>query len=95
MAVISEKQRRSRSNSTVMNMGVIFWQFNNDWQSPSWSTLDFTGNWKMSHNMIKSTFADLLVTSYFTNDVFNVWIANDMLYQINNAYICVSLYQYN
>ena len=52
MAVISEKQRRSRSNSTVMNMGVIFWQFNNDWQSPSWSTLDFTGNWKMSHNMI-------------------------------------------
>jgi len=85
MATISEKQRRSRSNSTVNNMGVIYWQFNTDWQSPSWSTLDYSGNWKVSHNMIKSTFAPLLVTSYFTNGTFDVWVVNDGLSQINDA----------
>ena len=95
MATISEKQRRSRSNSTVNNMGVIFWQFNTDWQAPSWSTTDYSGNWKVSHNMIKSTFAELLVTSYFTNGTFNVWAVNDRLTTFVDAQVCVRLYQFN
>lgn len=34
------------------NTGSVYWQFNNDWPAPSWSTLDYSGNWKVSHNMI-------------------------------------------
>ena len=57
--------------------------------------MDYSGNWKMSHNMIKSTFEKLLVTSYFTNGTFNVWAVNDGLTPIVDAQICIRLYQFN
>lgn len=30
-------------------MGLMYWQLNDIWQSATWSTLDFTGRWKMAH----------------------------------------------
>jgi beta-mannosidase len=48
MQTVFEKQRRGRSVTNVKNMGSIYWQFNTDWQAPSWSGIDYSGNWKVS-----------------------------------------------
>ena len=48
MSTSFEKQRRARSAPNIKNMGSIYWQFNTDWQAPSWSTMDYSGNWKAS-----------------------------------------------
>mmetsp|Transcript_16175 Transcript_16175/g.27372 ORF Transcript_16175/g.27372 Transcript_16175/m.27372 type:complete len:197 (-) Transcript_16175:720-1310(-) len=48
MQTVFEKQRRGKSVSNIKNMGSIYWQFNTDWQAPSWSALDYSGNWKVS-----------------------------------------------
>jgi len=43
---------------------------NVNWQAPSWATLDYSGNWKVSHNMVKNIFAEVLITGYFNGDIF-------------------------
>ena len=95
MATIFEKERRARSDPMVKNMGCIYWQNTVDWQTPSWATLDYTGNWKMSHNMVGRTFNEVLLTSNIETNtttgekIFNVYIVNDGLNVLENAEIFI------
>lgn len=43
-------------------MGTLYWQLNDMWMGPSWSSLDWKGNWKALHYMAKRFFAPLLVS---------------------------------
>lgn len=43
-------------------MGTLFWQLNDMWMGPSWSSLDWKGNWKALQYMAKRFFAPLLIS---------------------------------
>jgi beta-mannosidase len=43
-------------------MGTLYWQLNDCWPAPSWSSIDSVGRWKALHYMAKSFFAPLLVS---------------------------------
>lgn len=43
-------------------MGALYWQLNDLWAAPSWSSLDWKGNWKVLHHMTKRFFAPILVS---------------------------------
>ena len=43
-------------------MGALYWQLNDMWPAPSWSSLDWKGNWKALHYMARRFFAPLLIT---------------------------------
>lgn len=43
-------------------MGTLYWQFNDVWPAPTWSSLDWHGNWKALHFMAKRFYAPLLVS---------------------------------
>jgi len=58
-------QGRAMSIPKINSMGTIFWQINANWQTASWATLDYSGNWKLSHSMIKQIFSPTHVTGYF------------------------------
>lgn len=68
MRTAFERQKRFMSTPNIKNMGTIYWQFNTNWQGPGWATLDYSGNWKVSHNMIKNIFDPLQVNGFFTKD---------------------------
>lgn len=68
MKVEFERERRFMSTPNIKNMGSIYWQFNTNWQAPGWATLDYSGNWKMSHNMIKDVFKPVQVNGFFTHN---------------------------
>ena len=88
-----EKQRRGRSlYKTVLNMGSIYWQINTNWQAPSWSTLDYSGNWKPSHNMIEKTFADTMLSPVIEKGVFKLWAISD---HFNTKKVSVRIALYN
>jgi beta-mannosidase len=59
-------------------MGTIFWQLNDCWPAPTWSSIDYYGNWKALHYEARASFEDLTVlantkvlgkeTYYLVND---------------------------
>jgi beta-mannosidase len=43
-------------------MGTLYWQLNDCWAAPSWSSIDVFGRWKALHYMAKNFFAPLLIS---------------------------------
>jgi beta-mannosidase len=43
-------------------MGALYWQLNDCWPAPSWSSIDSAGRWKALHYMARAFFAPLLVS---------------------------------
>lgn len=60
-------------------MGTLFWQLNDVWPAPTWSSIDYYGNWKALQYQVKADFEDLAVVEkidelgkeayYFVSDV--------------------------
>ncbi|ORY97117.1 hypothetical protein BCR41DRAFT_228265 [Lobosporangium transversale] len=45
-------------------MGALYWQLNDIWPAPTWSSIEHCGRWKPLHNFMKHSFADILVSGY-------------------------------
>ena len=39
-------------------MGTLYWQLNDVWAAPSWSTVDVDGRWKAAHYEVKRSYAE-------------------------------------
>ncbi len=44
-------------------MGTLYWQLNDCWQAPTWSSIDYFGNWKALHYTVKNDYEDVAVVS--------------------------------
>lgn len=42
-------------------MGTLYWQFNDCWPAPTWSGIDYFGNWKALQYEMKKDYADVAV----------------------------------
>jgi beta-mannosidase len=42
-------------------MGTLYWQLNDCWQAPTWSSIDYHGNWKALQYEVKKDFEDVAV----------------------------------
>lgn len=42
-------------------MGVLYWQLNDVWQGPSWSSLNADGSWRLAHHLAAEFFRPVLV----------------------------------
>jgi beta-mannosidase len=60
-------------------MGALYWQLNDTWPGPSWSSIDYFHRWKALHYMARRFFAPLLVS--MVEDVskrqVEIWATND------------------
>lgn len=43
--------------------GTLYWQVNDCWPAPTWSSIDYFGNWKALHYQVKTDFQDVAVLS--------------------------------
>jgi beta-mannosidase len=55
-------------------MGALYWQLNDLWPGPTWSSLDWLGNWKALHYMAKRFYAPILVSGVENTDDFSAAI---------------------
>ncbi|MCB0644574.1 MAG: hypothetical protein KDC44_23180, partial [Phaeodactylibacter sp.] len=60
-------------------MGTLYWQLNDAWPAPSWSSIDYYGNWKAVHYALKELYADLLLLPKATDSGWDLGIASDRL----------------
>lgn len=62
-------------------MGTLYWQLNDIWAAPTWSSLDCCGRWKALHYMARNFFAPVLVSIVENLEtlVYEVWVTSDRL----------------
>jgi len=41
--------------------GTIYWQLNDCWPAPTWSTIDYYGNWKAAHYQVQQDFKNISI----------------------------------
>lgn len=59
-------------------MGTLYWQLNDLWPVCSWSSLEYSGKWKLLHYVAKRFYAPVLVTAFEEpTGEFAVWAVND------------------
>ncbi|XP_021509299.1 beta-mannosidase [Meriones unguiculatus] len=81
--VKTETEFYMRSRSEIVDgdghtMGALYWQLNDIWQAPSWSSLEYGGKWKMLHYFAQRFFAPLLPVGFEDGDVFYVYGVSDL-----------------
>ena len=59
--------------------GTLYWQVNDCWPAPSWSSIDYYGNWKALHYQMKKDFEDLAVVAKY-NDLTSIdyYLVNEL-----------------
>ncbi|XP_017085650.1 beta-mannosidase [Drosophila eugracilis] len=72
---------RSLRDTPVKTMGALYWQLNDVWVAPSWSGIDFYGNWKMVHYWARDFFAPIVIVALYDKllDSLNISLICDQL----------------
>lgn len=65
--------RRNR----VRCMGTLYWQINDDWPAPSWSSIDYFGRWKALHYMAQKFYAPHAVSMTLEDHRCHVYFSNE------------------
>jgi beta-mannosidase len=60
-------------------MGTLYWQLNDCWPVTSWSSVDYSGNWKAFHYQAKRSFENVLVSVNEEDSRYEIYIVNDEL----------------
>jgi len=64
-------------------MGTIYWQLNDIWQGPSWSSLEYGGRWKLLQYYTKDFYAPVLVSAAEEKEgTLAVWVTSDLTREI-------------
>ncbi|CAB3249285.1 unnamed protein product [Arctia plantaginis] len=96
MSIKAETEFYRQSQADWYTMGALYWQLNDIWQAPSWSSIEHGGKWKMLHYFAKSFFAPVLVSPRLrmAGDI-DVYLINDRFVPINGSEIIVQLFHWN
>ncbi|XP_076092568.1 beta-mannosidase-like isoform X1 [Mytilus galloprovincialis] len=62
-----------------LTMGAMYWMLNDIWQAPTWSSLEYSGKWKMLHYFAKNFFAPLLISPTQEGNNIEVYIIVDQI----------------
>lgn len=57
--------------------GALYWQIDDCWPAPSWSSTDYCGRWKASHYMMKRVYAPVLVSALPKDGKVELHVSND------------------
>jgi beta-mannosidase len=64
-------------------MGTLFWQFNDCWQGPSWSVIDYDKKEKIAYGVVKEMYQPIATFVEFTNDSVKISVISDRMDSTN------------
>jgi beta-mannosidase len=65
-------------SSRPRTMGSLYWQLNDSWPGPSWSSIDYFGRWKALQFYAKKFYADIAVAPLLHDGVIDTTIISDL-----------------
>eukprot|EP01060_Flectonema_neradi_P040735 TRINITY_DN9397_c0_g1_i1.p1 TRINITY_DN9397_c0_g1~~TRINITY_DN9397_c0_g1_i1.p1 ORF type:complete len:878 (+),score=162.46 TRINITY_DN9397_c0_g1_i1:393-2636(+) len=71
-----EHHRRNR-NRDPHTMGTLYWQANDIWQTVSWSSIEFNGQWKLLHHLASKFYADVMISAQLEQGDYSIFVLND------------------
>lgn len=77
----TEFYRRSQTeiiDGKGRTMGALYWQLNDIWPAPSWSSIEFGGKWKMLHYFAQDFFAAVLPVGFEDGGSLLVYAVSDL-----------------
>ncbi|KRX60767.1 Beta-mannosidase [Trichinella sp. T9] len=88
------RHRLDESTGRGWTSCVLYWQLNDIWQAPSWSTVDYGLKWKLAHYYAVKFYAPLLVTANCssTSGRCSVFVVSDLTAQLVNVTVEVRFY---
>uniref|UniRef100_A0A0K8U7S0 beta-mannosidase n=1 Tax=Bactrocera latifrons TaxID=174628 RepID=A0A0K8U7S0_BACLA len=89
---------RSLRNTEHRTMGALYWQLNDVWVAPSWSAIDFYGNYKLAYYWSKQFLAPITIIALpdTNNNAINVTIVCDQLeVSSETVHVTVQLFKYD
>lgn len=95
--VQTEFYRRSQSEvieGKGHTMGALYWQLNDIWQGPSWSSIEFGGKWKMLHYFAKDFFSPVLPVGFEDQGNLVVYAVSDLSHDLHLRTV-VSVYEWS
>lgn len=71
---------RAGSGEPHRQLGALYWQLNDIWQAPTWSSREYSGRWKMMFYAAKDIFQPVIVAPVFnvTTGVLTVYAVSDL-----------------
>lgn len=72
--------RRIKHAPDARTMGILYWQHNDIWAGPSWSSINYDGSWKLLHHAATRFFAPIVVSAELDTDtgVADVHVTSDL-----------------
>ena len=58
-------------------MGTLYWQINDNWPAPSWSSIDYFGRWKALHYMAQKFYAPHAVSMTLEDHRCHIYFSNE------------------
>uniref|UniRef100_A0A673CDI5 Beta-mannosidase n=1 Tax=Sphaeramia orbicularis TaxID=375764 RepID=A0A673CDI5_9TELE len=77
----TEFYRRSQTeiiDGKGRTMGALYWQLNDIWPAPSWSSIEFGGKWKMLHYFAQDFFAAVLPVGFEDDGTLLIYAVSDL-----------------
>lgn len=67
-------------------MGTLYWQLNDCWTGPSWSSVDYWGNWKALHYRVRDWYKPVsLIVENATDDTISITAVSDLLQSVEGV----------
>lgn len=66
------------------NMGALYWQLNDVWEGNSWSSIEYTGRWKIFHYVAERVQDHVIISPMFnrTNQTLDIYATSDLWHPV-------------
>ena len=72
---------RSGAGKGENNLGSLVWQLNDIWQGVSWSSIEYSGRWKVLQYGLANIYCPVIISSFWTveNQTLEILVTSDAL----------------
>lgn len=69
------------------NLGALVWQLNDIWQGASWSSVEYSGRWKVLHYGMSGIFSPVVVYPFWTpsNETLDILVSSDRWQEVQGS----------
>uniref|UniRef100_A0A1I7VT16 beta-mannosidase n=1 Tax=Loa loa TaxID=7209 RepID=A0A1I7VT16_LOALO len=96
--VQTEHYRRWRGRLTEDGRGntmcALYWQLNDLWAAPTWSTIDFELSWKPAHYFARRFFAPVILSVAIGEDI-HLFVVSDLIKPISNVTVILEVFWFD